>query len=275
VNVVEQWYLPAEMARRLGVSPKALRVYERAGLVSPLRTAAGWRAYGPVQAARLHQILALKSLGLSLKRIGELLAGRLASLDAVLAVQQGALELQQTETRQALALLAAARARLAEHGALSADDLTQLTKETVMNDKLRTDAEWKEAFEPLIEKHYAQAEIAALGARKLEAYKRAGYDQESFRLAWEGLFEEARALKAAGDVDSPRACELVRRWNEMTGHFTQGDPIIGQKAQAVWSEATADPKLAPRLPVSPDEFAFVQKIADGMRARGELPPRIT
>jgi len=275
VNVVEIWYLPAEMARRLGVSPKALRVYERAGLVSPLRTAAGWRAYGPDQAARLHQILALKSLGLSLKRIGELLAGRLASLDAVLEIQQRALEIQRMETRQALALLKAARRRLAENGALSADDLTQLTKETVMKDKLKTDADWKEAFEPLIEKHYEPAEIAALGTRKIAAFEKAGYDQESFGLAWEALFEEARALKAAGDVDSPRACQLVRRWQEMMGHFIQGDAAISRKVQAVWSEATSDPNLAPRLPISPDEFAFVQKIADGMRARGELAPNIS
>jgi len=273
VSVVERWHLPAEMARRLGVSPKALRVYERAGLVSPVRTAAGWRAYGPDQAARLHQVLALKSLGLGLKRIGELLAGRLASLDAVLEVQQRALELQESETRQALALLKAARTRLAERGALSADDLTQLTRETVMNDKLRTDAEWKEAFEPLIQRHYEPAEIAALGERKIEAFEKAGYDPQSFALAWEALFTEARALKAAGDVDSPRACFLVRRWNEMMGHFIQGDAAIAQKVQAVWSEATSDPNLAPRLPISPDEFVFVQKIADGMRARGELAPR--
>jgi len=217
----------------------------------------------------------LKSLGLSLRRIGELLAGRLASLDAVLEVQQRLLEVQQTETRQALALLTAARVRLARHGALSADDLTQLTKETIMNDRLKTDADWKEAFEPLIEKHYEPAEIAAIGARKLDAYERAGYDEQSFALAWEALFEEARALKAAGDVDSARACGLVRRWNEMTGHFIQGDAVISRKVQAVWSEATSDPKLAPRLPISPEDFAFVGKIADGMRARGELPPRVS
>ena len=74
------------MAERLGVSPKALRVYERAGLVRPHRTDAGWRAYGPDQQARLHQVLVLKRLGLTLARIGELLSGRLKSLDAVLAV---------------------------------------------------------------------------------------------------------------------------------------------------------------------------------------------
>jgi DNA-binding transcriptional MerR regulator len=148
--LTEQWFLPAEMARRLGVSSKALRVYEQAGLVTPVRTQAGWRAYGPAQIARLHQVLALKSLGLSLKQIKDLLAGRLASLDAVLKVQQQALEAKASETRRALALLQSARAKLAANGVLSPDDLTQLTRETAMNDRLKTNEDWKAALDPII-----------------------------------------------------------------------------------------------------------------------------
>ena len=37
----------SEAAERLGVSTKALRLYEQRGLVTPRRTAAGYRAYGP------------------------------------------------------------------------------------------------------------------------------------------------------------------------------------------------------------------------------------
>ena len=71
---------PAETAKRFGISIKALRLYEQHGLLQPLRTANGstgaaWRAYGLDQIARLHQILALKRLGLSLGQMGELLAG--------------------------------------------------------------------------------------------------------------------------------------------------------------------------------------------------------
>jgi DNA-binding transcriptional MerR regulator len=65
---------PSETARRFGVSVKALRLYEQRGLLTPLRTEAGWRTYGPDQIARLHQILALKRLGLPLARIAALLA---------------------------------------------------------------------------------------------------------------------------------------------------------------------------------------------------------
>src|SRR3954469_3262976 len=86
---------PAETARRFGVTIKALRVYEARGLLTPLRESAGatraqWRAYGPQQLARLHQILALKRMGLSLGRIGEILAGP-DTLAAVLALQADAL----------------------------------------------------------------------------------------------------------------------------------------------------------------------------------------
>ena len=34
----------SEAAGRLGVSAKALRLYEQRGLLAPLRSAAGWRA---------------------------------------------------------------------------------------------------------------------------------------------------------------------------------------------------------------------------------------
>lgn len=206
--------------------------------------------------------------------MNDLLAGRLASLDAVLEIQQRALEAQATETRQALALIQSARAKLAADGVLSPDDLTQLTRETVMNDKLKTNEDWKAAFDPIIQKHFDPADIEAMGAEKISAFKAAGYDEDSFGVAWEGLIQEARRLMAIGDIDSIRAKALMLRWNEMTIHFTKRDPEITRKVQAVWSEAAADPQIAPRLPITPEMFAFVQKIADGMRARSELPPKV-
>lgn len=40
---------PSEAARRLGISIKALRLYEQRGLITPKRTAAGWRATVPTR----------------------------------------------------------------------------------------------------------------------------------------------------------------------------------------------------------------------------------
>ena len=56
-------YLNAsETAQRLGVSAKALRLYEEHGLLAPVRTAAGWRAYSQDQLARAAEIASLRAL---------------------------------------------------------------------------------------------------------------------------------------------------------------------------------------------------------------------
>ena len=54
---------PAEAASRLGVSAKALRIYEQRGLVTPARNAAGWRSYGPDEMQRGGEIVTLRGRG--------------------------------------------------------------------------------------------------------------------------------------------------------------------------------------------------------------------
>jgi len=82
----------SEAAKRLGVSAKALRLYEQRGLVAPHRTPAGWRAYGPEQMAQAAEIVALRRLGLSLSQIARALGGEPASLEPALAAHQATLE---------------------------------------------------------------------------------------------------------------------------------------------------------------------------------------
>jgi len=134
VSQPSRFFSPAETARRLKVSTKALRLYETLGLVKPVRTSTGWRTYGPDQMARLYQVLALKHLGLPLRRVGELLGDQLADLDAVLLLQEQALRARITDDARRLELLVAVRRQLAGGETLSVDDLIHLTRETVMID---------------------------------------------------------------------------------------------------------------------------------------------
>jgi DNA-binding transcriptional MerR regulator len=241
---------PSDAARRLGVSVKALRVYEQRGLVTPLRSQADWRTYGPEEMARLHQILALKALGLPLARIGALLEGRAATLESVLAIQEQALKDEGNRLEHALALIRAARSRLAAGETLSIDDLTQLTKETTMSNKLNSE-EWKAMFDPLIQKNYAPEDLAKASGRH--------FDQEEISKAWNTLFEDAKAVMAKGDPYSAEALEIGRRWSALVNQFTQGDPKLAEGSSKVWKDAFADPKVAQRLPVGADLFAFVGK----------------
>lgn len=78
----------AEAARRLGASTKALRVYERAGLIRPRRSPAGWRLYGPRDLEQARGIIALRRLGVGLADIAELQgAGAEARRDLLWAYQ--------------------------------------------------------------------------------------------------------------------------------------------------------------------------------------------
>jgi hypothetical protein len=64
---------------------------------------------------------------------------------------------------------------------------------------------------------------------------------------------------AIGDPDSPASLDLARRWQAQVAEFTRGDPAVAQRVQAVWKDAMADPKAAPKLPLNPEIFAFMAK----------------
>ena len=87
-----QFLNPSEAARRLGVSPKALRLYEDHGLVSPSRTTAGWRVYGPDQMSRAAEVVGLRALGFSLEQVKQALRGDTRNLEPALAGHQARLE---------------------------------------------------------------------------------------------------------------------------------------------------------------------------------------
>src|SRR4029077_17587815 len=65
-------YPARTFAQPAGWTVKALRHYERRGLLSPGRNAAGYRRYALRDLQRLEWILALKSLGLPLGQVAPL-----------------------------------------------------------------------------------------------------------------------------------------------------------------------------------------------------------
>ena len=117
---------PADAARRLGVSSKALRLYEARGLVAPGRTASGWRSYGPDDMARAAEIVALRALGLSLVEIGRVLAGDASDLAPALARHQQLLEARIKEMAEAVDMVRALRGALTEGKAPGSGELARL-----------------------------------------------------------------------------------------------------------------------------------------------------
>ncbi|MES2293886.1 MAG: MerR family transcriptional regulator [Pseudomonadota bacterium] len=247
---------PTEIARRFGVTVKALRLYESRGLLTPLRSQSGWRTYGPDQIARLHQILALKRLGLSLASIGQLMASA-DTLDAVLALQDQALVQESKRVAKGLALVRAARAKLKSGQALSIDDLATLSKETSMTSKLTRPTLFHPAFVPHQHKYFLPEELEALASQE-------GYDQEADYAAWEGLIAELKVLTDLDDPASPASRDLGRRWLAQTESFTKGDEILTTKLRNMTKDAMADPVTAQQMPYSKDNLIFLGMIFASM-----------
>ena len=236
---------PSETAHRFGISIKALRLYESRGLLAPLRSEAGWRTYGPDQIARLHQILALKRLGLPLTRIAELLAGA-NGLDAVLAIQEQALARDSDRLARALELVKAARAKLADGQALSIDDLAKLSQETVMTPKPDAQA-IKQLTDDYARKHFTADEMARMQSHAT-----------SEALAhWEAVIADAKNVMAAGDPASPAARDVARRWQAAVHRLSGGETNLMTKGRAAWREALGDPKVAAGLPLSRELLDFI------------------
>ncbi|MGX1305364.1 DNA-binding transcriptional MerR regulator [Amorphus suaedae] len=81
----------ADAAKRLGVSAKALRLYEERGLLSPPRTRAGWRVYGPEEMERAAEVAELRTLGFGLSDIARLLGGEKERMERALIAHEAAL----------------------------------------------------------------------------------------------------------------------------------------------------------------------------------------
>jgi DNA-binding transcriptional MerR regulator len=247
----------ADTAKRLGVTVRALRVYERHGLVRPGRTEAGWRVYGPEEMARLHQVIALKRLGLSLARIAHLLRGGAVGLDQVLALQEEALLLQKRATDRALDLVRRARARLARGESLPPDDLADLAKETVMTDFKPTPE-----FQALVDKHVDRDR-----AKHLHPETWTAEDQAKASAEWGALLAEADRLKH-GDPSSPEALDLARRWGDQVRKFTRGDAQLSGQLTTMYREGFSDPKLSGQMPFSPDIWRFMTEAQKRLAEKG-------
>ena len=111
-----------ELAQRLGLSPDALRFYERRGLLpTPARSENGYREYAPADIERLRLLIGLRSLDLTLDQAAELsglcAAGHCEEVSAELRVAIGE---KRAELRKRADELAYLDARLAHlEGGLS------------------------------------------------------------------------------------------------------------------------------------------------------------
>ena len=128
--MAREWTV-GELAQQAGVSVRTLHHYDQIGLVKPTRTAAGHRRYTDPDVARLTQVVALRSVGLSLGEIRHCLDGGEA-LTATLTRQLHDLDLRVAQTTALRDRLASVVARLQSGRDLDTYDLMALIGDTMM-----------------------------------------------------------------------------------------------------------------------------------------------
>jgi DNA-binding transcriptional MerR regulator len=252
----------AAIAAQFGLSLKALRLYEQLGMLSPQRTQAGWRVYGPTEIEALHAIVSLKQLGLPLARIAELLRAGPADLTALLAIQEEMIQENRREADHALALIRVARARLHEKGQLSADELAALVR-TASKTVIRSTAE----LEELERRVYSPEQIAKLRAGKTSPEAAANISE-----TWREVRAELDALLPGGDPLSERGLGIARRILGLFQQSHRGDVALWNSGKQFWDQAVADPQTAGQVSISKTDMEFVGKAMAELRRRGEFNP---
>jgi DNA-binding transcriptional MerR regulator len=210
-----------ELAKRTGVSVRALHHYDEIGLLSPShRSEAGYRLYSEADVARLQQIRSLRILGFSLEEAQEFLRRPDVTPDRVLQLHIAHLK-QRIELQQSLCdRLERVAARLRSDEKIPTEEFLHIIEETTMFEKYYTPEqmdELKKRGESLGQDHTRQVEAE-----------------------WPELMAKVQAEMDKGtDPADERVQALARRWKELVQEFTGGDPGITKSLGRMYQEETA------------------------------------
>lgn len=249
----DRWLGPGELAREARTSIKALRVYEKAGLLTPDRREGGWRLYGPKHIARLHQILALKALGLSLKQIGETLGRDGLAIGRIMDLQARQLATVIRTARSQLKRVQHARDQLATGGEISPELLFELARDLAPSAMIDL-KEVRAAIDAAICDTVEQAIVSSVVNKPAT-----GRVTESDIVE---LLDEAAIGAAAADPDSSSARGLADRWLALAADLdlpatdTEEDIAL----RRVVARMIADPALA-------EPLAFLRAAVERRTAR--------
>ena len=201
----------SELAKRSGLTVRALHHYDAIGLLSPsVRTESGARQYGQQDLIRLHRIQALKALGYALPAIRVNLDD---SSIKPLEIIERQIQVLDEQARLATEL----RGRL-QHLAAH----VSVGSETASSD-------WLNLLEmmTMYQQHLTDEEMVALRTPK-------GSTAHEISTQWTQLIAEvAQAMQQAMPHNSSAAHALAWRWMRLVIAMTSNNPVLANKLKAM------------------------------------------
>lgn len=242
-----KWYQVHEFAVLAGVTVRTLHHYDRMALLRPKRTDTGYRLYGIRDLERLEQIVALKFLGLPLKRIKNLLERDTRELCDVLPSQRRALEEKRRRLDQAIGAIRDAERIIRPGQQTDAAVLKKIIEVIEMQDNA-----------DFMNKYYSEEAQAKMAERRAEWNPEL---QEQATAAWTALFRDVEAALGE-DPASEKAQALAARWRKLVESFTGGDAEVSAGLKKVWADrqnwpATLQQQAAPFM--DPKVWEFIGK----------------
>lgn len=191
--------LIGEVSKLSGVSARMLRHYEKLGLVEPKQSTAGYREYSEGDVRRIFHIEGLRSLGLSLKQVGDALEDPDFDPQAVISEMIAETSARISMERELLARLKAVRHAQASDWE-SALDAVQILRRLRSGDPAQRQAvafdsaSGKEAvsLETLVESALGESHLNAEGALSWAVVQRG---EEAVALAARGLRSKDAAVR--------------------------------------------------------------------------------
>ena len=216
-----------DVAMRTGLTERALRHYEKEGLIAPARTAAGRRFYLARDLEALAQVTALKRAGFTLAQIREMKRGK-ADLATLVEAQLAALIELRCEIEIAVGLLSSVMSKIAKGEAIDAISLCEIIKTGEMT---MEEQKWKK----VLDRYYTPEEQAHWKKRKEVTADLMGLDQASYTRSWEDLTARIEASLPL-DPACEKAQQFVAEWNRLLEPFMKiATPEMQKGAAAMWS----------------------------------------
>lgn len=197
-----------DVVARTGLTERAIRHYERLGLIKPDRSAAGQRLFGAEALRALASVRILKRAGFSLAEIETLLQAKVDAKTLVKA-QIESLKAQAETVQSSLTLLTGIARELERGGAADIDVLCRLVE---AGEQCEQDDRWR----PIFDKYFSPARQRAWV--KMQEKLRARVDPAAHEKEWWAI---AADIKAALPLDpaSRQAQALLDRWDELLKPF--------------------------------------------------------
>jgi DNA-binding transcriptional MerR regulator len=254
----------AEVARRSGLTSRALRFYEARGLVKPLRSVSGRRHYGPAELDRINQIVTLKRAGLSLAQIERLVRRGAIDLTTLVDAQIAVIAEQVKALADTRALLLTVKSRIERSEPIDVATFCSLIRigDIEMTEQARA---WKQVTDK-----YMSEEARADFAAKMPEMA-AGFDQAEYGAKWKDL---GNRIKAALPLDptSDAALDYVREWFALLAPFTAvATPAMMEGSRQMYAnmdkwqgQSAADPGFDHEV------FSFIQAASVAAKLAGHV-----